>query len=68
MITSELIDKYTFERLENYKELRVEDYILNGTTIIINYSYQYDWSTDRSYGNSIQVELLDYITWLFNQK
>lgn len=65
--THELIEKYLFSIKTNYLSLRLYEYTLNGSTIKINYNYGYD-DKDISYGNILEVELLDYISFLFNLK
>jgi len=71
METFDLIEKYAKSKLNGYDELSINDYDINGSIIKIRYSYTYDWSTDktdRSYDNYLQVDLLDYITFVFNSK
>jgi hypothetical protein len=71
METFELITAYAKSKLIGYKALSIEGYTINGSVIKIGYSYEFDWSndaTDRSYDTYIEVELLDYITWVFNWK
>lgn len=73
--TFELIQEYFNSNLYNGEEKIVVDYTLNGTTIKIQYKKYVEWITkdgkDESwwnYDNYIEVELLDYITFLFNNK
>ena len=69
METFDLIEKYLFSIKPNYLNLRLYEYTLNGSTIKINYNYSYD-EDDRntSYDNILEVDLLDYITFVFNSK
>ena len=73
--TIELIQEYFNSNLYDGEEKIVVDYTLNGTTIKIQYKKYVEWITkdgkDESwwnYDNYIEVELLDYITFLFNLK
>ena len=73
--TFELIQEYFNSNLYDGEEKIVVDYTLNGTTIKIQYKKYVEWITkdgrDESwwnYDNYIEVELLDYITFLFNLK
>lgn len=73
--TFELIQEYFNSNLYDGEEKIVVDYTLNGTTIKIQYKKYVEWITkdgkDESwwnYDNYIEVELLDYITFLFNNK
>ena len=67
--THELIEKCLFSILGdyNYLNLRLYEYTLNGSIIKINYTYDFD-DIDSSYGNILEVELLDYISFLFSLK
>lgn len=68
--TNELIEKYLKSLNLGYLELQLESYSMNGSIIKIYYSYLYEWSQgSRSYDsdNFIEVELLDYITFIFNK-
>ena len=71
--TIELIQEYFNSNLYDDEEKIVVDYTLNGTTIKIQYKKYVEWITkdgkDESwwnYDNYIEVELLDYITFLLN--
>ena len=73
--TFELIQEYFNSNLYDDEEKIVVDYTLNGTTIKIQYKKYVEWITkdgrDESwwdYDNYVEVELLDYITFLFNLK
>ena len=65
--TFELIEQYLLSIL-TFKELKLDDYFVNGSIIKIQYSYESLWINERVYDNYIEVELLDYITFLFNLK
>ena len=67
--------KTTFELIEQYLLSVVDlpgvellDYSVNGSIIKIQYSYESPYINTRLYDNFIEVELLDYITFLFNLK
>ena len=67
--------KTTFELIEQYllstvdlTEVELLNYFINGSVIKIQYSYESLWTKERLYDNYIEVELLDYITFLFNLK
>jgi len=67
--------KTTFELIEQYllstvdlKKVELINYFVNGSIIKIQYSYESPWINKRLYDNYIEVELLDYITFLFNLK
>ena len=73
--TFELIQEYFNNRESTCKDEVMVDYTLNGTTIKIRYKRYVEWITkdgkDESwwdYDNYVEVELLDYITFLFNNK
>ena len=73
--TFELIQEYFNNRESTCKDEVMVDYSLNGTIIKIQYKRYVEWITkdgkDESwwnYDNYIEVELLDYITFLFNNK
>ena len=71
----------TFDLMELYfntvktERMEITDYSINGSIIKIQYKRYVEWITkdgkDESwwdYDNYIEVELLDYITFLFNNK
>ena len=73
--TIELIQEYFDSNQCDYEEKFVVDYTLNGTTIKIQYKSYTEYiikdGKDEGwwdYDNYIEVELLDYITFLFNLK
>ena len=67
--------KTTFELIEQYllsvvdlPEVELINYFINGSVIKMQYSYESPYIKERLYDNYIEVELLDYITFLFNLK
>ena len=66
----------TFDLLEKYLKqntsrdgVRLTDYWLNGSTVKLKYNYQFTYSsgeTDTMYDGEMEVEVLDYITWVYN--
>ena len=67
--------KTTFELIEQYllsvvdlPEVELLDYSVNGSIIKIQYSYKSPYINTRLYDNYIEVELLNYITFLYNFK
>ena len=73
--TFELIEQYFNSNQYDCEKKVIVDYTLNGTTIKIQYKKYIEWITkdgkDESwwnYDNYIEVELLDYITFLYNFK
>ena len=71
----------TFDLMELYfntvktERMEITDYSINGSIIKIQYKRYVEWiikdGKDESwwdYDNYIEVELLDYITFLFNNK
>ena len=72
MVTFELIELY-FNSVKGDEKYKVEDYSINGSIITIRYKRYVEWITkdgkDESwwdYDNYTEVELLDYITFVFN--
>ena len=65
--TFELIEQYLLSAVDLTK-VELLDYSVNGSIIKIQYSYESPWINKRLYDNYIEVELLDYITFLFNLK
>ena len=70
--TIELLQEYFNSSQCDYEEKVVVDYTLNGTTIKIQYKSYIEYiikdGKDEGwwdYDNYIEVELLDYITFLF---
>lgn len=69
METFDLIEKYLFSVMSeyNYLNLRLHRYDINGSIIKINYRYDFD-EIDTCYDNILEVDVLDYITFVFNSK
>ena len=65
--TFELIKQYLLSTVDLTK-VELINYFVNGSIIKIQYSYESPWTNERFYDNFIEVELLDYITFLFNLK
>ena len=65
--TFELIEQYLLSTVDLTK-VELINYFVNGSIIKIQYSYESPWINKRFYDNYIEVELLDYITFLFNLK
>ena len=65
--TFELIEQYLLSTVDLTK-VELINYFVNGSIIKIQYSYESSWINKRLYDNYIEVELLDYITFLFNLK
>ena len=65
--TFELIEQYLLSAVDLTK-VELINYFVNGSIIKIQYSYESPWINERLYDNYIEVELLDYITFLFNLK
>ena len=65
--TFELIEQYLLSTVDLAK-VELVNYFINGSVIKIQYSYESPWINKRRYDNYIEVELLDYITFLFNLK
>lgn len=65
--TFELIEQYLLSTVDLTK-VELINYFVNGSIIKIQYSYESLWTNERFYDNYIEVELLDYITFLFNIK
>ena len=65
--TFELIEQYLLSTVDLTK-VELVNYFINGSVIKIQYSYESHWINKRLYDNYIEVELLDYITFLFNLK
>ena len=64
-----LLEKYLKENV-SYEYTTLNDFEINGSIIKLRYSYNpnYDWQKDYvSYDNVMEVQLLDYMTWIYNQ-
>jgi hypothetical protein len=73
--TPDLILAYLINYLQYERDgLRVDDYTLNGSVLKITYSYLNSYNTAngvetyRDKDNCVEVEILDYITFVFNSK
>lgn len=73
--TFELIQEYFNSNHYDSEKKVITDYTLNGTTIKIQYKSYVEYITKDGkdegwwdYDNYVEVELLDYITFLFNLK
>ena len=69
METFDLIEKYLFSVMSeyNYLNLRLNRYDINGSIIKISYHYDFD-EIDTCYNSILEVDVLDYITFVFNNK
>ena len=69
METFDLIEKYLFSVMSeyNYLNLRLHRYDINGSNIKISYHYDFD-EIDTCYDRILEVDVLDYITFVFNSK
>ena len=69
METFDLIEKYLFSVMSeyNYLNLRLYHYDINGSIIKISYHYDFD-EIDTCYEKILEVDVLDYITFVFNSK
>ena len=65
--TFKLIEQYLLSNTDD-KGIKLVNYFINDSVIKIQYSYESLWINKRLYDNYIEVELLDYITFLFNLK
>ena len=70
METFQLLEKYLLEFLnKNYDEPRLFDFDLDGSIIKITFGYVFTYSSGETtiMHSYIEVYLLEYITWVFNQ-
>ena len=65
METFDLIEKYLFSVMS--ENLRLYRYDINGSIIKISYRYDFD-EIDTCYDSILEVDVLDYITFVFNSK
>lgn len=68
METFDLLEKYLKQNTSS-DGVRLTDYWLNGSTVKLKYNYQFTYSsgeTDTMYDGEMEVEVLDYITWVYN--
>jgi len=63
--TNELIEKYLLTLLPN-QDVTVYEFDVNGSVIKIQYSKPFSFTEGRDYDNHLDVDLLDYITFVFN--
>lgn len=75
MSTQELILAYLMNGYvkETWTDIEINDYDLNGSIIKVHYSYNpnYEWQTEKNYissGSTLEINLLDYITFIHLQK
>lgn len=69
METFQLLEKYLKEQRESYKDVQLSDYSINGSIIKLRYSYNPDYDVIyTSYNNYLEVDILDYMTWIYNSK
>ena len=63
--THELLFAYLSINIDE-KDLRLDRFLLNGSTITLEYSYnpQHDWDMTYIRDEALTVELLDYITFV----
>ena len=71
METYDLVQMYLVENLSgDYTDIHVCDYNLNGSIIKIRYSCNPNYYWDKnyiSYDNTLEVDILDYMTWVYNK-
>ena len=71
MDTFQLLEKYLLENINKsqYVEPRLFDFDLDSSTIKIKFGYVFTCSSGETTieHGYIEVDLLDYITWVFNQ-
>ena len=69
METFDLIKKCLFSVIGkyNYLNLRLYRYGINESIIRISYCYDFD-EIDTCYNSILEVDVLDYITFVFNSK
>ena len=67
METFDLLQKYLRENI-SYADVTLSDYEMNGSVIKLKYFYNpnYDWDKDCRISDNMEVEVLDYITWVYN--
>lgn len=68
METFSLLEKYLKEHTA-YELVHLNDYTINGSIIKLTYYYNpaYEWDKDYwKYDNIMEIEILDYITWVYN--
>ena len=67
METFDLLQKYLRENT-SYLDVTLTDYEMNGSIIKLKYYYKpnYDWDKEYISNDKMEVEVLDYITWVYN--
>lgn len=67
METFDLLQKYLRENI-SYDGVTLTDYEINGSVIKLKYLYNlsYDWDKEYRLSDNMEVEVLDYITWVYN--
>ena len=67
METFDLLQKYLRENT-SYLDVTLTDYEMNGSVIKLKYCYNpnYDWDKEYISSDNMEVEVLDYITWVYN--
>ena len=66
METFDLLQKYLRENT-SYTDVTLTDYYMNGSVIKLKYSYSnYDWNEIYISCDKMEVEVLEYITWVYN--
>ena len=67
METFDLLQKYLRENT-SYTDVTLTDYYMNGSLIKLNYFYKsnYDWNKEYISYDKMEVDVLDYITWVYN--
>ena len=68
METFGLLEKYLSD-YTSHKDVTLNEFEINGSIIKLRYSYnpEYDWDKEYiSYDNKIEIDLLDYITYVYN--
>ena len=69
MTTFDLLLEY-LQTYRNESDIVLNNYELNGSIIKLTFSYNPNFSWDKEfidYGNIMEIDLLDYIAWVFNR-
>lgn len=66
--TDGLIEKFLQLKYEDRVKFEIEYFELNGSYIFVRYTYFYEWDLDSKYPEyeDEKIELLDYITFIYN--
>ena len=69
MDTNNLIRKYVEEHVSSPVDVQLYDYEINGSIIKVQYSHNpnYEWNKDYTSYSTMEIQLLEYITWIYNQ-